>query len=113
MVSEQIHVVDPPLSLLLKLWLLALAGLIIPSVVDLYWPDMSWAGKAERAHERSQVKQEWLDPWQPIDQTTFSSAWIRCGSLEDALALDRKLDDGQLHSGKLILFEGGLAWLPK
>jgi hypothetical protein len=110
--SEQIHVVDPSFSLLLKLWLLAVAGLVIPSVVVMYWPDMSWAGKAERAHHRSQVQQRWVDPWRPINQRTFSSGWIRCRSLEDALALDRKLDDGNLHSGKLILSEGGLAWLP-
>jgi hypothetical protein len=81
-------------------------------VVALYWPDMSWAGQAERAHDRSQEQQRWMDPWQPIDQRNFSSGWIRCGSLEDALALDRKLDDGNLHSGNLILSEGGLAWLP-
>jgi hypothetical protein len=111
--SEQIHVVDPPLSFLLKLWVFALLGLVVPSGIAWLWPDMSWAGKAERAHHQSIRRGVWVDPWQAIDQNSFSSAWIRCGSLEDALALDRKLDDGHLHTGRLVLAEGGLAWLPE
>jgi hypothetical protein len=110
--SEQIHVVEPTTAFLLKLWLLALLGLVVPSGVARLWPDTSWAGKAERAHHQSLRKGEWIQPWDAIDQGAFSSGWIRCGSLEDALALDRKLDDGHLHTGRLVLSEGGLAWLP-
>lgn len=111
--SDNIHVVDPPISLLLKLWFFAMAGLAVPKAVNQVWPDMSWAGRAERAHHRSMERMEWVEPWEPIDQTGFSSGWIRCGSLEEALALDKKLDDGHLHTGQLILSEGGVAWLPQ
>lgn len=111
--SEQIHVVETSLSTLAKLWLIALVGLVVPGVVAHFWPDMSWAGKAERAHHNSLEDQEWKEPWEAIDQKLFSSGWIRCGSLEDALALDRKIDDGHLHTGQLVLSEGGLAWLPQ
>ena len=110
--SEEIQVVDPSLSTLVKIWIIALAGLGVPSAVAYFWPDMSWAGQAERALEKSIDTSEWQEPWQPIDQKTFSSGWVRCTSLEDALALDRKVDDGHLHTGQLILAEGGLAWLP-
>lgn len=113
MASEHIHVVEPSTSFLLKLWVLALLGLITPSVIIGAWPDMSWAGKAERAHRRSIQEEAWQEPWQPIDQEAFSSGWIRCASLEDALALDRKIDDGHLHKGNLVLAEGGVAWIPR
>jgi len=108
--SEQIHVVDPPVSFLIKLWLLALAGLVVPSVVVYFWPDLTWVGQAERSLKHSISSQEWQEPWQPIDQKTFSSGWIRCGSLEDAIRLDQRVDDGQPHTGKLVLAEGGVAW---
>lgn len=111
--SEHIHVVDPSLSFLVKLWLFALAGLVVPTGVAMVWPDMSWAGKAERALEKSIDEFKWQDPWKPIDQKSFTSGWIRCTSLEDALALDRKVDDGHLHTGYLVLAEGGMAWLPR
>lgn len=111
--SEQIHVIDPPRSLIIKLWCLALLGLVVPAGIAAFWPDLSWAGKAARAFEASLESQAWEEPWQPIDQRTFSSGWIRCGSLQEALALDRKIDDGNLHTGQLILSEGGLAWIPE
>jgi hypothetical protein len=111
--SEQIQVVDPPSSLIIKLWLLALAGLVIPTAIAYYWPEMGWVGKAERAHNRSIQEEQWQDPWEAIDQKVFSSGWLRCSSLEDALALDRSLDDGNLYTGKLVLSKGGLAWLPE
>ena len=110
--SEQIHVVDPSTSTLVKLWIFALAGLVVPTGVAYFWPDMSWAGQAERALEKSIDESQWQDPWEPIDQKAFSSGWVRCTSLEDALALDRKVDDGHLYTGNLVLSEGGLAWLP-
>lgn len=108
--SEHIHVVDPPVSTYLKLWLLALAGLVVPTVAVFYWPDLGWVGQAERAHQSSIETGTWQEPWQAIDQRGFSSAWIRCSSLEDAIKLDQQIDDGHLHTGKLVLSEGGLAW---
>jgi len=111
--SEQIHVIDPSSSFLFKLWLLALAGLVVPSLVAWAWPDFSWAGTAARAHRQSLAAGEWREPWEALDQNRFSSGWIRCTSLEDALALDRKIDDGHLHTGRLVLSEGGLAWRPR
>ena len=110
MASEHIHVVDPPFSFHFKLWLLALAGLAVPTGVAYYWPDFGWVGQAERAHSSSLEQAKWVEPWQAIDQKTFSSGWIRCSSLEDAVKLDQKIDDGQLHTGRLVLAEGGLAW---
>ena len=53
MASEPIHVIDPRASVYLRLWLLALAGLVVPSAIAYFWPDLSWVGKAERAHELS------------------------------------------------------------
>ena len=110
MSSEPIHVIDPSASVYLRLWLLALAGLVVPSAIAYFWPDLSWVGKAERAHELSLIEKAWKDPWLPIDQTQFSSGWVRCSSLEDAVRLDQIIDDGHLHTGKLVLSEGGLAW---
>lgn len=110
--SDRIHVVDPSLATLAKIWFFALAGLVVPGGVVHYWLDMSWSGQTERAFEQSMELQTWQEPWEPIDQKSFSSGWVRCGSLEDALALDRKIDDGHLHTGRLVLSEGGLAWLP-
>ncbi|MEX0332125.1 MAG: hypothetical protein AB3N64_11935 [Puniceicoccaceae bacterium] len=110
MASEHIHVVDPPLSVYVKLWLLALAGLAIPSGVAYFWPDMGWVGQTERALQQSLEEQQWIEPWQPIDQKSFSSGWVRCASLEDAVKLDQQVDDGHLHTGRLVLSEGGLAW---
>lgn len=111
MASDSIQVVDPPASIYLRLWLIAIVGLLAPSAVVLYWPDFGWVGKAARAHEASLKTEEWQDPWLPIDQTQFSSGWIRCGSLEDAIKLDKRIDDGHPHTGRLVLSEGGLAWL--
>lgn len=108
--SDHIHVVDPPLSTLIKLWILALAGLGLPWVVVTYWPDFGWVGQAERSLKHSLAEGEWQEPWQAIDQKKFSSGWIRCNSLQDAIRLDQKVDDGLPHTGKLVLSEGGLAW---
>jgi hypothetical protein len=108
--SEHIHVVDPPVSVHIKLWLLALAGLAIPTAAAYFWPDFGWVGQTERALQKSIETSEWIDPWQPIDQTTFSSGWVRCSSLEDAVKLDQNIDDGHLHTGRLVLSEGGLTW---
>ena len=108
--SEHIHVVDPRTSVYIKLWLLALAGLAIPSVVAHFWPDFGWVGQTERALQHSLEEQKWIEPWQPIDQKTFSSGWVRCSNLEDAVKLDQQVDDGHLHTGRLVLSEGGLAW---
>ena len=87
MASDSIHVVDPPASIYLRLWLIAIVGLLAPPAVVLYWPDFGW-----------------------VDQTQCSSGWIRCESLEDAIKLDRRIDDGHPHTGILVLSEGGLAW---
>ena len=108
--SEHIQVVDPPTSVHVRLWLLALAGLAIPSVVAYYWPDLGWVGNTERALSKSIETGEWVEPWRPIDQNNFSSGWVRCSSLEDAVRLDQQVDDGHLHTGRLVLSEGGLAW---
>jgi hypothetical protein len=108
--SDNIHVVEPPSYILFALWLLALAGLIVPPLAAHYWPDFGWVGQAERSLRTSLSQEEWEHPWQPIDQTTFSSGWIRCYSLEDALKLDKKVDDGHLHTGTLVISEGGLTW---
>ena len=109
--SEKIHVVDPSASFLVKLWILALLGLVLPTAVATFWPDLTWVGKAERALHQSLDEQVWQDPWQAIDQKSFSSGWARCGSLEDAVRLDQRLDDGHPHTGRLVLSEGGVAWL--
>lgn len=113
MASDPIHVIDLPTSVYLKLWLFAVLGLVVPSAIAYFWPDMSWVGKTERAHIQSMKEGEWKDPWLPIDQTQFSSGWVRCASLEDAVRLDQKIDDGHLHKGNLVLSEGGLAWLDR
>ncbi|MGC9451045.1 MAG: hypothetical protein ACP5I4_06310 [Oceanipulchritudo sp.] len=109
--SEEIQVVDPTASLLLKIWLLALVGLLAPTVVVMYWPDFTWVGKTERALNQSIRRRDWQEPWQPIDQKSFSSGWVRCGSLEDAVRLDQRVDDGHPHTGNLVLSEGGVTWL--
>ena len=108
--SKQIHVVDPSPSTLLKLWIVGLAGLVVPTLVVKFWPDFTWVGRAERALNHSLREGQWQEPWQAIDQKNFSSAWIRCSSLQDAVQLDQRVDDGQPHTGKLVLSEGGLAW---
>ena len=108
--SDKIHVIDPPLSFLFKLWLLAVAGLVLPWTAVHFWPDFGWVGQAERGLKKSLEDKKWHEPWQAIDQKSFSSGWIRCSSLEDAIRLDQKIDDGKPHSGKLVLSEGGLAW---
>lgn len=108
--SDNIHVIDLSSSLLIKLWLLALAGLAVPFAVDHYWPDFGWVGQAERTLKTSLSQEKWEHPWQPIDQNSFTSGWIRCASLEDALKLDQKVDDGHLHTGVLVISEGGLTW---
>ncbi len=108
--SDNIHVIEPPSFLLFTLWLLALAGLVVPFAAAHYWPDFGWVGQAERTLKTSLNEEKWEHPWQPIDQSTFSSGWIRCTSLEDAVKLDQKVDDGHLHTGALVLSEGGLTW---
>lgn len=96
----------------LKLWLAALAGLVVPSLAVHFWPVQSWATSAEAAHRQSLAEESWQAPWVSIQKDGFGPAWIRCSTLEDALQLDEKIDDGHLHTGRLILAEGGLAWLP-
>ncbi len=113
MASEQVHVIDPSPGFLVSLWILALAGLFVPSTVEHLRPDLSWAGDAARTHRQSLSQKAWIEPWQPINQDAFSSAWIPCPSLEDALRLDQTLDDGFLDRGRLVLAEGGLAWIPR
>lgn len=108
--SEHIHVVDPPASVYVTLLLLALAGLAVPSAVAHFWPDFGWVGQTERALQHSLEEKKWIEPWKPIDQKTFSSGWVRCSSLEDAVKLDQQVDDGHLHTGRLVLSEGGLTW---
>lgn len=111
--SDPIHVVDPPDWLLLILWFFAVLGFFAPRYVVGFFPDLSWAGEVASAHAQSLQAGKWIEPWKPIDQENVSSAWVRCGSLNDALALDRKLDNGHLHSGRLVLAEGGMAWIPE
>ena len=110
MVSEKKRETEKKDTLYLKLWLVAIAGLVIPPLAVHFWPDRSWAAFAESAFQASQTAQAWQEPWVSIDQKGFGPGWVRCASLEDALELDKRLDDGHLHSGKLILAEGGLAW---
>ena len=86
MASDPIHVIDPSASVYLKLWLFALAGLVVPSAITYFWPDLSWVGKAERAHELSLTEKVWKDPWLPIDQTQFSSGWVRCAPVISAFS---------------------------
>ena len=113
MASDPIDLVDPPASTHLKLLLFVLAGLVVPSAIAFFWPDFGWVGNSERTHRQSIEAKAWQDPWLPIDQGEFSSGWIRCDSLENAVKLDQLIDDGHLHSGKLVLSEGGLAWLDR
>jgi len=113
MASDPIHVVDPPDWLLLLLWAIVILGFFAPKHLVGFLPEFTWAGKTATAHAQSLKSGQWIEPWQPIDQETFVSAWVRCTSLSDALALDRKLDDGHLHRGRLVLAEGGMAWIPE
>lgn len=113
MASDSIELVDPSTSTYVKIWLFALAGLVVPSTVAYFWPDFGWVRTAERAYRVSMEDKKWTDPWLPIDQTRFASGWIRCDSLEDAVKLDQRIDDGHLHTGNLVLSEGGLAWLDR
>lgn len=92
--------------------ILAIAGLFLPSLVIQFIPKNSWTLKAADAHQASLAAGEWKAPWIRIHPDPFSSAWIPCPSIEDALALDSSLDDGWLFSGKLRLAEGGLVWIP-
>ena len=110
MATAKAYRIDPSTSLLWKLWILGLLGSAGPSLVRSYWPDLGWVGETAEAHRESLQKESWQRPWVPIEEETFGSAWVRCRSYEEALALDRKLDDGRLHEGQLVLAEGGLAW---
>lgn len=111
MVSKKTR--DPKTSKLhLKFWLAALAGLVLPLLVVRIWPDRSWAATAASTLEASQKAGSWQDPWVSLERTGFGAGWIRCSSLEEALHLDEAVDDGHLHSGHLILSEGGLTWRP-
>lgn len=111
--SDHIRVIEPPTYILLLLWLFALAGVVVPAAAVHYWPDFGWVGEAERTLKTSLSQEKWEHPWQPIDQSSFSSGWIRCSSLENALKLDKKVDDGHLHTGTLVISEGGLTWRGK
>jgi hypothetical protein len=111
--SESIDVVDVSFRKLALLWLLALSGLAVPTLVKEYLPGFTWADQAARSHHTSMRVEAWHGAWEPINQDTFSTGWIRCERLEDALALDQKIDDGNLISGQLVLAEGGMAWLPE
>lgn len=71
-----------------------------------------WLEKAVAMHKSSMEEQSWIAPWVPINPVEFSSAWIACHSLDEALRLDKIIDDGLLYSGNLRLAEGGLAWIP-
>ncbi len=102
--------IDPPSSLLWALWILGLLGLVVPAMVNSFAPTSGWVGETAAAHQKSLQVEAWQTPWVPIEEEEFESAWVRCGSFADALALDRKLDDGRLHAGQLVLAEGGLAW---
>lgn len=95
-----------------RLWVAALAGLVAPLLMVRFWPEHSWAQEAAGAFQASQAAGDWVSPWVAVEQAAVDAGWIRCGSLRDALALDRKIDDGVLHSGRLVLAEGGLVWLP-
>lgn len=92
---------------------LALAGIFVPLLFGLPQKDRErWVQESVTSHRDSLLLGEWQSPWIPIQPDAFSSAWIECASIEDALILDKKLDDGWLFSGKLRLAEGGLAWIP-
>jgi hypothetical protein len=105
--------IDPSSSLLWKLWILGFLGLISPPLLRIFWPEHGWVSETVAAHQESLQKESWQRPWVPIDEAEFGSAWVRCRSYEEALALDRKLDDGRLHDGQLVLAKGGLAWRPR
>mgnify|MGYP006299569731 CR=1 FL=1 len=94
-----------------KIWLLALAGLVVPAAIKQWRPEAEWVREAEKSHRLSLREGGWQEPWQPIGTDRFSSSWIRCSSLDHALSLDRRIDDGNLYTGRLVLSEGGLAWL--
>ena len=113
MAFEKAYRIDPPSSLLWTLWILGFLGFVGPSLIRSYWPDLGWVGETAAAHQESLQNESWQRPWVPIEEREFGSAWVRCRSYEDALALDRKLDDGRLHDGQLVLAEGGLAWRPR
>jgi hypothetical protein len=109
MAGNKQHLIELSHSLILKLWILAIIGLILPTLVKQFWPDGSWVGEASRSHAKSIKAGAWQDPWEPIGEDP-NAAWIRCPSLEDAIALDERIDDGQPHTGRLILTPGGVAW---
>lgn len=102
-----------PWSFLLKIWILALTGLIVPKVVAERWPAHSWDREAARAHRESLQAREWKGGWQAFAGESFNGAWISCTSLPEARALDQRIDDGNLVTGRLTLFQDGLVWLPE
>ena len=100
-----------PMTFLLKLWLLALAGLFVPGIIADNWPSRSWVDEAAEAHQHSLSGNRWVHPWIAFPDNPDAGAWIACNSLEEAVALDERIDDGNPAGGRLILFQDGLVWI--
>lgn len=107
------QVLDLPGSFYLKLLVLGLIGYFGPELVQRYWPDSGWAAEVGKAHQLSMRASIWKEPWQSLQAEGFGAGFVACKSLEDALELDLEIDDGNLHSGRLVLTEEGLAWRPE
>lgn len=91
---------------------LGVIGLFLPTYVIGWFAPESWAQQVAAAHADSLSERQWQAPWQSVQMEGFGAGWVRCYRLADALELDRLMDDGLLHSGNLILAEGGLIWIP-
>lgn len=99
-------------KLTLALWLLAIAGLAGPLLVRGWLNQNTWVEEVRASFDESAQQGQWQVPWLSIQESGFGAAWVRCEDLRFALELDQLIDDGRLHSGKLVLAEGGIAWLP-
>lgn len=91
---------------------LGLLLLILPSWLFPRPQNKEWAKEAAAAHQQSLANSSWQEPWIPIRQGQFSTAFLPCSSLDQALLLDQLIDDGHPHSGNLVLCKGGVAWQP-
>lgn len=92
---------------------LCIMGLILPKLISSNLPrENPWITTAVAKHQLSVSQNKWEAPWHPIPPLQSNAAWIPCDNLNQAIELDRAIDDGFLFSGNLRFAEGGLCWLP-
>lgn len=105
-----------PTEKIIPLWFtvfLCIIGLFLPNLILSGLPKKNpWLATAVATHQLSISQNKWEAPWQPIPPLQSNAAWISCDNLNQAIELDRAVDDGFLFSGNLRFAEGGLCWLP-